>query len=237
MKILNKIILVGLVLVLYQADCVAMQVQVVADATQAADINLRKQLLERYAPSVTLRVLIETYKEEIIQKEYPWGRIPEIPGIYMKGCNLRRIINAERARECIRRHNLFHLDVARKYVYAINNKLIVFAEDVEGSFEFPLLTLEVVKQMVTFAEETGYMDWHGRNIIVNAHGKFVFIDTENQSFCHNNASKTEAIDGFLSYRKNDMIKEAQDWVTERLLALNSNPDLNKFHEGTIQQRT
>ncbi len=107
-----------------------------------------------------------------------------------KGNDIKRLINAERMRECIKRHNLSCLKVPRKYLYkADSGILFVFAEKIVCNFKLSclrgcsILTLEETKQIITLHDETGYSDFNGNNVMRDVKdGKLAFIDTEERSF-------------------------------------------------------
>jgi hypothetical protein len=108
------------------------------------------------------------------------------PGFYFKGGvkSIDRVINAERLRNFIKEHKLDCLDVAKKYVYKVNGRLCVFAEQiVEHPDKIGVLNVREIAQLVEFVKETGYKDINLRNIIRRASDrKLVMIDTEDRSF-------------------------------------------------------
>lgn len=110
--------------------------------------------------------------------------------IYIKN-DLTRLLNAIRLKQCIEKNNLYLLDVAQKQVGCIKGKWYVFAKKVERGEHADVMkiTLELIKQLIIVAEETGYSDWHydmGKNWIWDDNGKLVCIDTENLSFSNKN---------------------------------------------------
>ncbi len=122
------------------------------------------------------------------------GMIEELPDVWIKGSNIRRIINAERLSNCINEHNLDLLGVAPKCLEEIGGRWWVFAEHIESGDDIKI-SLKLIQQLVVLAEQTGYMDW--RNPQTNENNwlwdvvqhKLVCIDTENQSFLRGNLRK------------------------------------------------
>lgn len=274
MNIFKKILLLVALFALQQTDCVAMWAAdqlgnvlgklwsrmsatlyseapevAAAGQTQSAPKSFREQFLERYAPPESLCRLLEQHKDKIklhanfYEKKGVFS-IPEVPNYFFK-LDIRRFINAERARKCINKHGLFCLGVAQKYVYELDGKLIVLVEEVKRHAILPRLTLPEVQQFVQFIEETGYVDLSQENLIYNTHGKFVFVDMEDQSFLDEEKSfifddygpKSGAIQWFFDGYKETMFLDAQNWVLARIQALRDNPDFNKFDQGTIVTST
>ncbi len=103
-------------------------------------------------------------------------------GLYLKGFEFDRIINAVYLHNVIKKHHLTCCMVPEKYVCKVGDFYKVVCQRLEIQRLLPKsLTLEEVKQLAVIAQETGYGDWHTGNI-VRCHGKIAFIDTENLSF-------------------------------------------------------
>ena len=185
----------------------------VAVSSETAN-SLRQQLLEKYAPSVELRALIEAHKQKIIEdldfcrstRTFTPKMIAGIPRFFVKWRNEhgpveQRIINAEKMRDVINSKEFSLLKVARKYVAEINGEMCLFAEQIPSQGDLRLvkgvLTLDEVKQIVTLIVETGYCDFQGYNILREQRdNKIVFIDTEDRSFvnsCSSGKSLQEGI--------------------------------------------
>jgi hypothetical protein len=174
------------------------------------------QFAERYAPSDDIITLLEKYKERILQLPGR-GVLKEIPNFFIKITDLakgpsrliHRVINAERMRRCIRKHNLNCLDVVKKHIYKLDGiwisgekcavrldgKWIVLAEKINFKSQQLELSLQEVQQLTLLAEKTLYRDWGfaravqggrkygGNNWVRDARtGRLVCIDTEDRSF-------------------------------------------------------
>ena len=107
------------------------------------------------------------------------ANIQGMPGVYLKGTDLERIVNAAGMKRCIDLKNLTLLGVARKYVDKVGDNWMVFAEKI-SSPEGTHITLDLVKQLITLAEETGFRDWN-ENWFWDGK-KLVCIDTDSASF-------------------------------------------------------
>lgn len=193
------------------------------------------KFIQKFALPSELNVLIEKnsqLKNDIIKKQY--GIIKELPGVFLKGYDIARIINAERLRACIEQHNLDCLNVPRKYIRKINGQWQVFAElKYEGNLL--QLSLKEVQQLAKLTEETGYRDW-GANLVRDTSGKLTFIDTEDFSFAIGlirtekllTNCKAQYVLSLFCY-KAIMTPEALDWLKERYNYLCTHP------EGTTQE--
>ena len=69
------------------------------------------EFVQKYKIPSKFHEKIEECREEI--EETSFGRVGEF---FLKGTEIDRIINAERMRNCIKKHKLSSLDVAKKYV-------------------------------------------------------------------------------------------------------------------------
>jgi len=102
--------------------------------------------------------------------------------LYHKGNDIRRIINADRMRECICKNKLTHLHVPHKYLVEKKDGFHVYAQKIMSCKQpFPL-SLKTVKQLAILSEETGYADYHSGNLFFDEKGDIYFIDTEDRSF-------------------------------------------------------
>lgn len=124
--------------------------------------------------------------QAISKFQHDYGMIKELPGVWIKGSNIRRIINAKRLSNCINRHNLYLLGVAPKCLAKIDGHWRVFAQHIEsGEIK---ISLDLIQQLVVLVEQTGYMDWRNPQTEENnwlwdvVQHKLVCIDAENQSF-------------------------------------------------------
>lgn len=184
----------------------------------------------KFAPPAELRALIEKNKAAIAEKFS--GTIRLLPGgLYLKGTEIERIINAERMRVCIQRYNLDLLDVPKKYVYKIGNHWRVFSQFVPAH-PAPPMSLKLVQQLAKLAEETGFRDWK-LNWRYNSQGKLVCIDTEDNSFAIGmyrfkneglpQHCKAQFVTSLMTYSKS-MTSEAFEWLKNRINTLMNSPE-------------
>jgi hypothetical protein len=148
----------------------------------------------------------------------------------------------------INKHNLTCLRVAKKYVYPIDEVIVVFTQKVFiGSKPLVPLSLQEVQQVAFLAEETGYKDFgwfdFDANLKRDTDDKIVFIDTENRSFyagiqCLSSIpkkSRAQALYSLLFYN-NCMTQEAVDWLKNRLahvLEINAERYKNNVGDSTV----
>ena len=148
---------------------------------------LEQQFLQQYAPPKEIIALIEANKKLILRNRC-FGAFKELPGIYFKGYDIERLINAELMDECIKYHKLTCLNVAKKYVYNLDGKWIVLADMVEFNPHQQSnmsLSFEEIQQLALLAEKTAYYDWGSfptRNWVRATNNKLFCVDTENGSF-------------------------------------------------------
>jgi hypothetical protein len=124
-------------------------------------------------------------------------------GLYAKGFEFDRIINAIYLQNVIDTHHLDCCMVPEKYLCKVDNDYHVVCQTLPiNRLYAKSLTLQEVQQLAIIAQETGYGDWHTGNI-VRCHGKIAFIDTENLSFSIRPlAGITEMFPEFLDYFNN-----------------------------------
>lgn len=158
--------------------------------------------------------------EEIRKKiaDTPYHRAKE--GYFYEGSNIARIVNAERARNCITKNTLNLLTVPKKSICrddTYKNDLRVYAE--EMSPFIGKLSLEEVQQLVKFAEETNFSDWGYEGYSFNwgrdKDGKLVCLDLEDRSFTSGSIDHP----GSFQLRKllrHSMSDEAAAWLIEKI---------------------
>jgi len=186
--------------------------------------------LKKYAPPQDVCALIEKNKEYLITLKncYHAVHLNEIPGFYFKGTCINRIVNAIRLQNFIHVHNLTCLRIAKKYIYPIDDKLYIFAQEVLiGQKPLVPLSLQEVQQIAFLAEETGYKDFgwfdFNANLKRDIDDKIVFIDTENRSFYAAiqylpnvpKKSRAQALYSLLFYC-DCMTQEGADWLKNRV---------------------
>ena len=146
-----------------------------------------------------------------------------LPSIYFKGNDISRVINADRMRRCIEVNGLTLLGVAHKYVGKTENGWQVFAEKI-SSPNGTHISLELVKQLVKLAEETGYRDWNSNWFWDGS--KLVCIDTDSDGFTigmHRGVKGMEIPNhckfnyvASLKVWESSMREDARDWFYNRL---------------------
>ena len=214
MNIKNMKYSLTIALALAGFGCMPMQGMESSSSLASQEQELIQKFMQTYAPlSLTCRA-IERCNDRL-QKPYV-EYIPELFWLYFKGHDITRIINAERLRACIKEHNLTCLNVVKKYVYPVGDKLAVFAEKVIPNRTLLPVTLEEIKQCQTCMTVSGYTDWgfppisgSGLNIMRDHTGKLIFIDTEGRSF----GPRESALNS--QYNQNSMTEEAWDWLQEQ----------------------
>ena len=110
-----------------------------------------------------------------------------LPGYLIKR-TVDRIPGREKIHRCIQEKNLTCLTVPKKYYYHIpgkgreltNENYLVIAEKVKGTTDPFMINLEEVKQICTLIESTGFLDFHGKNILRDTDNKIAILDTENR---------------------------------------------------------
>lgn len=219
-----------------------------------------EKFLKKYALPPKLHKLVETNiqnnKDNILWKikyEKTFGIEDKI---YYKGCDINRLINAERMRNYLRKNNLDCLDVAKKYIYIFDGRILVFAETAKPPlleklpffnylFRSPL-SLKEIKQLAKLAQDLQYRDWfflisedYKPNWIRDYRKKIVCVDTEDRSFnttywdkvgtrIRSNAGHLRR---FRAYT-NLMTNEAKNWLAKEIATLEAQekeqaPSLNE----------
>lgn len=171
----------------------------------------------KHAPSFGGIPGIWSYKieQDTIQGFVKDEELKELGTVLRKGDDFNRIINAARSKQCIQINHLDLLDVPPKYIVQLEGVWTVLAKRVEQEQEKKrTLSLALVQQLSTFAEETRFSDW--ANWMWSKEGKLVCIDTEDASFdlyrgwpCRANYLAT------LTASECIMEKEALEWFRER----------------------
>jgi|GEM_PF-4044116 len=171
------------------------------------------------------------------EKESDSSKLKKIP-FYAKR-DITRIINAQRMKLCIKKHNLFHLAVTEKYIGKINSKWAIFSRKIQGA-HLTELTPPVIKfnkeiaiQLCTLAKETGFCDWGSQSanwVIIEKDGKnlLVCIDTEQSSFADNSL---ESLNELCSNWSNFFTEEALHFLEEQRSSLeteNSSPSFEHY---------
>lgn len=181
---------------------------------------LLQEFARKYAPPKKLCYLIEKHKK--LLKQIYTATIDEIPEFYIK-VKSDRLINAERARAVIQKHNLDCLKIPTKYIYKIDGQWIIFAEKIQSAQTISPMTLEEIKQLATFIEETGCVDWgffgKSDNWLRDTNGKLVYIDTENQSFSF--LVDKQVLLNQLYQCRYKMTPEASLWLKKRINIFNT----------------
>lgn len=139
-----------------------------------------------------------------------------------KGCDIRRVVNADRMRACIKKYNLHRLHVPQKYLVKKTDGYHVYAERITNYPMVANLSLETVQQLVTLVEQTGYADFHNGNLFFDEKGDIYFIDTEDRSFgiFGKGWKVKECIQSLFRYLNIDHLSRIDsaisDWVTEKM---------------------
>lgn len=159
-----------------------------------------------------------------------------MPGsnLYRKGICFDRLVNAIRMRECIHRNNLSLIGLPEKKIAFVNGTWMIFAQAVESHPEKHIkkISLELLKELIVIAEETGYSDWHSTlntNWIWTTDGKLTCVDTENISFSYDNWTAHQFYKDTLRNRINfvrtlkswndHMEQDARDYLTNYIKEL------------------
>ena len=177
---------------------------------QQQELQLVQKFIQKYAPPEEVCALIKQHKKSIffVYTE----QIKEIPGYYIKGNDIARLINNVRMGRYLERNNFTKLGVTKKHVCCVGEKLIIFAEKVKSGKWSPV-TLEEIQQCHACMVATGYKDWafnptNFPNLVRDVNGKLIFIDTEDISF---------SIEAGLATKDNKkyMTQEAWDWLQKQ----------------------
>lgn len=135
-----------------------------------------------------------------------------------------RIINAQRAKKCIEVHGWRHISIADKCLVCKKRDCAVIATRVDAQ-TVSVFSFDEVKELVAFAEVTGYQDWgvliqkgYSANVLKDMKTeKLVFIDTEDKSFeVFFATSKYDCVELFFGSMQHLMTPEASKWVADRL---------------------
>ncbi len=151
------------------------------------------------------------------QKEI--GKIKDLP-FYKKRADIFRIINAQRMKNCIKKMNLYHLNVTEKYIARSDEFWAVLSQEVEGH---PLtqktpppikFNQEIAKQLYTLTQETGFCDWGNAapNWILGANNVLVCIDTDPNAFSE---SVLEGVDELCNSWENFFTEEAFAFLEDK----------------------
>jgi hypothetical protein len=168
-------------------------------------------------------------------ENYSYGTVSNLPNFFLKGSDINRIINAERARRCIEINNLDQLDVPRKYLGKIGDLWRVFAEKIKPLTESRVISLLEIQQLTTLAEETGFRDWNEDNWRYDKNNsKFTCIDTEDNSFAIGRIRGVEGMDLPFHCKANYVMSlltfeeymepKAQEWLIHRIEELINSPE-------------
>lgn len=150
-----------------------------------------EKFMQRYAPPLEFldnqSVVTESIKDSIKKKT----NLNLSLSLYVKNNGLSRVINAQRMQNCMNHHDLTNLDVAKKYVLldTKNKTYATYVEHIEpihDSNDGVNFSPELIAQLFTLTQHTGFADWHPGNWIFskknNGGIKLVCIDTEDTSF-------------------------------------------------------
>lgn len=179
-----------------------------------------EKFTQKYAPPKGMTQLLDEQKTFIKQEFIDTAKKGEFSGIFIKGREVSRVVNAERMRACMRENNLDCLGVPKKYMYNLDGNFIVIAQCVRYEKKPLELQLKEVQQLATLAEETGYVDWkldiEGLSNWVRSYsGKLICLDTEDLSFLGTKECKAFCVEGLLSY-PSVMTEESVDWLKDRV---------------------
>jgi hypothetical protein len=201
---------------------------------------------KKYSPPAELQEKIKEHMSLI--ENAPAGPLEQMPEIYIKGSDIRRIINALRLKRCIEKHDLTLLDVAKKYILYSNGIWKVVAEKIppHPTISSPIwnkkLSLKQVQQLATLTEATGFEDWQfDCNWILHPtnHDLLVCVDTEDRSFYENFVrsysfhpfcNKFACINILLTRSSIYMTQEAAQWLRQHAKYLKENKE---GEEGVI----
>jgi|GEM_PF-3637830 len=165
------------------------------------------KFIQKFSPPQDLQKLIEENKAQILERRF--GTLECLPGLYFKSDHIDRVINAYRMKEFLKRNNITTLQVPEKYVYKLDEKIMVFVEAIQTQ-PIKCLDLKEVQDLVFFAQETGYVDFHTGNLVRNAQtGKLIIIDTENRSFHYD---RLGCLVNFYASFSSRMTPDALAWV-------------------------
>lgn len=207
-----------------------------SDEIQPQKYALLEKFTQKYAPPKEMCEIIEKNKEKIITSE---EHIIKLDSFFVKYAHLQgypkeesrkrilavicRLINAERMREYIQRNNLTCLDVAKKYVYKIDDHWVTIAEAIQQNDNSSILSLPEVQQLYQLAQGTGYADWgfcrtnNTQNWIRDIRNKLVCIDTEDTAFFNYDGLDTHNLLNCFSA----MSLQAYLWVIKQCITLQS----------------
>ncbi len=208
------------------------------------DEALLARFFDKYAPPADVCTFIEENKEFFLSEDDK--KVPGYP-LFLKDSDVTRLINAQRLRSCIKKHNADCFEVAQKYAYNLDESLTILAEYIEPECKFLNFSLKEIQQLTLLSEETGFSDlslFPRVNIIRNSSNKLVFIDTEDCSFnphwkIHNIPAYCKAqftarlLDGLQDYSKkpHKLDTEVLEWLRKRVDVLKNSP------EGTQEAKT
>jgi hypothetical protein len=202
-----------------------------------------KEFIEMFAPPLNIQETIESNKD--IKFGFLEGR-DKSANVYAKGRNFSRLFNAERMRNCIESNNFTTLAVPKKWIYKVNGQWRVYAEYIPS--KKVKFTLEEIKELVEFAEQTGYSDWSrvmklsdevfvsvSPNVIADErNGKITIIDTEDRSFkapgvmypdeSFPKKCKLQSAYSLYKYFDDDMEDDARKWLDDYIIYLKDNSE-------------
>jgi hypothetical protein len=140
-----------------------------------------------------------------------------------------RILNVERMKKLINQHHFKHITVPNKYIFFIGDGFLNIADKIKPySQPYELISKDEIEELANFVEEIGYSDFTLYNLFKSSNGKWVFIDTENNSFkarlkgsCRNAVSNLEELRHYLleysdRIGTNGMAQEANIWLNTKI---------------------
>ncbi len=181
------------------------------------------QIYPDYTPSQqnypNLAKLIATYRcsDEIIKKmeQHQVTITSDEKDNYFLKPGMNRLINARKMINCIKTHNLYHLDVAPKCLIFKDGSLNTVSTKVDDVTNTQPISISQVQQMAKFTTLTRFTDWglndgYDKNVHRNNTGQFIFIDTENASFSPEDP--IQALQDFLNPQ--NMTPQAHAWINQ-----------------------
>lgn len=201
-----------------------------------------KDFVQRYTPPSDILEQIIADEQEIIADTIGYNNRQD--SIFIKDDNILRVLFASRMKNYIKQRKYQYVEVPRKYVVLIGEKLLVVAERIDGvPMNAATLNVEQIMQFADVVMAMGYKDIDAcinqyANIVVY-NNRFFFRDTEKVSFCHFNENEPQSrLDLLKNLAKSlttygeQLTEDVRAWLEEALYLEN-----NEFASDSISTRT
>ncbi len=192
------------------------------------------QFLKKHSASEELQDMLKAHNhtEAANPFEEPgYFKVSDTKRFVLKSPEISRVINSVRLRKLVDEQNLTHIHIPQKYFGKLGDQWFVVAQEINSAPQTHPLTTQQINQLATFAQETGYNDWHEENVLLNAKtGQISFIDTEDRSFeTHTTMHHKKALKTLQKNIPFALSKEAHKHLQKKIDTASTSPKKSFIH--------